>query len=196
MSLDLDVRRFADPAKWDHLVEQQPSVWWELSGPMGGLQLINEVRLPYMEEAVGGFAGKRILDIGCGGGLFAEPLARAGADVVGIDPSARSIDAARAHAASQGLEIDYRNAFAETSQSDRIHRGRTAPARWISAACSWRRHARRDSHSRSQALFVQYSGRQIAERLAAGSGRAPQQVVGIAGRRSLLTPGEHGRTRV
>ena len=77
-----------------------------------------------------------------------------------------------------------------------LTRCRTNPARGISAACPRSRHARRDSHSRSQALLVEYSRREVAERLAGGSGTASQQVVGMAGRRRLLNPGEYGRTRV
>lgn len=114
-----DVRRFADPAKYDRLVElESPAVWWELDGPLGGLHLLNEVRVPYFERALGGFAGKRILDIGSGGGIFTEPLAAAGASVLGIDPSERSIEAAREHAAAHGLQIDYRVAHAESFACD------------------------------------------------------------------------------
>jgi 2-polyprenyl-6-hydroxyphenyl methylase / 3-demethylubiquinone-9 3-methyltransferase len=118
-TLTYDVRAFEEPAKYDRLVElDSPTVWWEPQGPLGGLHLLNEVRVPYFERALGGFAGKRILDIGCGGGIFAEPLAAAGASVVGIDPSERSIEAAREHAAQHGLEIDYRVAYAEAIDSD------------------------------------------------------------------------------
>jgi 2-polyprenyl-6-hydroxyphenyl methylase/3-demethylubiquinone-9 3-methyltransferase len=114
-----DVRALEDPAKYDRLVElESPAVWWELQGPLGGLHLLNEVRVPYFERALSGFAGKRILDIGCGGGIFAEPLAAAGASVVGIDPSERSIEAARQHATHQGLGIEYRVAYAETFDTD------------------------------------------------------------------------------
>jgi 2-polyprenyl-6-hydroxyphenyl methylase/3-demethylubiquinone-9 3-methyltransferase len=67
-----------------------------------------------LRTELGGFAGKRILDIGSGGGIFTGPLAAAGASVVGIDPSERSIEAAREHAAAHGLQIDYRVAYAET----------------------------------------------------------------------------------
>jgi 2-polyprenyl-6-hydroxyphenyl methylase/3-demethylubiquinone-9 3-methyltransferase len=109
-----DVRRLPDPAKYDRLVElESPAVWWELGGPFGGLHLLNEVRVPYFEEVLGGFAGKRILDIGCGGGVFSEALARGGAQVVAFDASERSLEAAREHAESAGLQIEYRVARAE-----------------------------------------------------------------------------------
>lgn len=109
-----DVRNLPDPAKYDRLVElESPAVWWELAGPLGGLHLLNEVRVPYFEKALGGFPGKRILDVGCGGGLFSEALVRGGADVVAFDASPRSIEAAREHADQSGLRIDYRIAAAE-----------------------------------------------------------------------------------
>ncbi len=111
---DYDVRGLPDPAKYDRLVElESPAVWWELNGPLGGLHTINRVSAPYFERVLGGYAGKRILDLGCGGGIFAEAAARAGASVVGIDPGERSIVAAREHAAIQGLAIDYRVHSAE-----------------------------------------------------------------------------------
>jgi 2-polyprenyl-6-hydroxyphenyl methylase/3-demethylubiquinone-9 3-methyltransferase len=114
-----DVRKLAEPAKYDRLVElESASVWWDPRGPLGWLHLLNDVRVPYFERVLRGFAGKRILDIGCGGGVFAEPLAAAGASVVGIDPSVLSIHAAREHAAQEGLDIDYRVALAETFETD------------------------------------------------------------------------------
>ncbi len=109
-----DIRNLDDPAKYDRLVEiDSPAVWWELAGPLSPLHLLNAIRVPYFERALGGFAGRRILDVGCGGGIFAEALARGGADVVGIDASAGSLEAAREHARQSGLDIDYRFARAE-----------------------------------------------------------------------------------
>jgi 2-polyprenyl-6-hydroxyphenyl methylase/3-demethylubiquinone-9 3-methyltransferase len=114
-----DVRRLSDPAKYDRLVElESTSVWWELGGPLGGLHLLNEIRVPYFERVLGGYAGKRILDVGCGGGVFSEALARAGAHVLVFDASERSLEAAREHAREAGLEIDYRLALAEQFEPD------------------------------------------------------------------------------
>ena len=114
-----DVRKLSDPDKYDRLVElESTSVWWELGGPLGGLHLLNEIRVPYFERVLGGYAGKRILDVGCGGGVFSEALARAGANVLGFDASERSLEAAREHAREAGLEIDYRLALAEAFEPD------------------------------------------------------------------------------
>ncbi len=114
-----DVRNLTDPAKYDRLVEiESPAIWWEPQGPLGGLHLLNAARVPYFERVLGGYAGKTVLDVGCGGGIFAEPLARAGARVVGVDPSPGSLEAAREHARKEGLEIDYREAYAEAFETD------------------------------------------------------------------------------
>jgi 2-polyprenyl-6-hydroxyphenyl methylase/3-demethylubiquinone-9 3-methyltransferase len=83
------------------------------------LHRLNPVRLKYLRERIDlhfgadeqdrrPLAGKRAADVGCGAGLLAEPLARLGADVTGVDAAAENIAAARAHALGQGLEIDYR----------------------------------------------------------------------------------------
>lgn len=81
--------------------------WWDEQGPFRPLHLLNPVRMAYLVGQIGEVAGKRILDIACGGGLVAEPLARLGANITGIDTSQKAIAAAQAHAAAQGLEIDY-----------------------------------------------------------------------------------------
>jgi 2-polyprenyl-6-hydroxyphenyl methylase/3-demethylubiquinone-9 3-methyltransferase len=119
MGSQLDLWGLEDPAKYDRIFElHSHTAWWDITGPLGGLHLLNQIRAPYFEQALGGYAGKRILDIGCGGGIFAESAARAGAEVVAIDPSKRSIEVAEEHARRQGLEIDYRFAYAETFKTD------------------------------------------------------------------------------
>jgi 2-polyprenyl-6-hydroxyphenyl methylase/3-demethylubiquinone-9 3-methyltransferase len=91
---------------------------------MGVLHKFNPVRLGFIKEAacrrfardarrLDCLAGLRFLDIGCGGGLLSEPLARLGAQVVGADPAVANIEAAKAHAAAGGLTIDYRATTAE-----------------------------------------------------------------------------------
>jgi 2-polyprenyl-6-hydroxyphenyl methylase / 3-demethylubiquinone-9 3-methyltransferase len=98
--------------------------WWDPRGPMAALHKFNPVRLAYIRDRVAAhfgrdakrldsLAGLRLLDIGCGGGILSEPLARLGAAVVGADPSERNIEVARHHAAQSGLAIDYRNTSAE-----------------------------------------------------------------------------------
>ncbi|MGA3308158.1 MAG: bifunctional 2-polyprenyl-6-hydroxyphenol methylase/3-demethylubiquinol 3-O-methyltransferase UbiG [Xanthobacteraceae bacterium] len=99
--------------------------WWDPRGPMAPLHKFNPVRLAYIRDRSAGhfgrdptrldsLAGLRVLDIGCGGGILCEPLARLGASVVGVDPSESNIAVARQHAAQSGLAIDYRNTNAET----------------------------------------------------------------------------------
>jgi 2-polyprenyl-6-hydroxyphenyl methylase / 3-demethylubiquinone-9 3-methyltransferase len=98
--------------------------WWDTRGPMAALHKLNPVRLAYIRDRaaahfdrdparLGSLAGLRILDIGCGGGVLSEPLARLGAAVVGADPAENNIAAARHHAERAGLSIDYRATTAE-----------------------------------------------------------------------------------
>jgi 2-polyprenyl-6-hydroxyphenyl methylase/3-demethylubiquinone-9 3-methyltransferase len=98
--------------------------WWDPRGPMAALHKFNPVRLAYIRDrAAARFArdakrldslsGLRVLDIGCGGGILCEPLARLGASLVGADPSPDNIAVAQRHAAQSGVAIDYRNTSAE-----------------------------------------------------------------------------------
>src|SRR5580704_4634453 len=98
--------------------------WWDARGPMAALHKLNPVRLGYIRNhaaahfdrdpaRLDSLAGLRILDIGCGGEILSEPLARLGAVVVGADPSDSNIAVARAHAAQSGVSVDYRCTTAE-----------------------------------------------------------------------------------
>lgn len=87
--------------------------WWDTRGEMAPLHVINPVRLRYVESRAGGLRGKRVLDLGCGGGILAEALARAGAATLGIDLAKASIDVAIEHAAAQNLALEYRVVAAE-----------------------------------------------------------------------------------
>jgi 2-polyprenyl-6-hydroxyphenyl methylase/3-demethylubiquinone-9 3-methyltransferase len=98
--------------------------WWDPRGPMAPLHKLNPVRLAYVRDEaathfgrdakkLGCLKGLRILDIGCGAGLLAEPLARLGAEMTGIDPAEENIAAARAHAIESGVTVDYRDTTAE-----------------------------------------------------------------------------------
>lgn len=82
--------------------------WWNPEGDMRPLHDINPLRTAYIDQCVGGLKGKRVLDIGCGGGILAEAMAARGARVTGIDLAGEVIGAARHHAVQSGLDIDYR----------------------------------------------------------------------------------------
>ena len=93
------------------------TTWWNTRGPMRPLHVVNALRLDYVIEQIAShraqpvdsaLQGLRILDIGCGGGLMAEPLARRGASVVGVDASPGNVSAARLHARREGVAVDYR----------------------------------------------------------------------------------------
>jgi len=99
--------------------------WWDPRGPMAPLHKLNPVRVGYIRDRateqfgrdpklIGCLKGLRILDIGCGAGILSEPLARLGADMVGIDPAAENIEAARLHASESGVAVDYRATTAES----------------------------------------------------------------------------------
>jgi 2-polyprenyl-6-hydroxyphenyl methylase/3-demethylubiquinone-9 3-methyltransferase len=104
----------AEVARFDALGAQ----WWDEKGKMAPLHAMNPARLAFLRDALvrrfgrdpralRPLKGLSVLDIGCGGGLLSEPLARMGAKVTGIDPAPGNVDVARAHAAEAGLDIEY-----------------------------------------------------------------------------------------
>ena len=110
----------AEVAKFEAMAAE----WWDPNGKFRPLHLMNPCRLDFITaqiaaeygrdlKAANPFKGLQILDIGCGGGLLSEPMARLGATVVGADAAPRNIPVAQVHAAAQGLEIDYRHTTAE-----------------------------------------------------------------------------------
>ena len=112
-----------DPAEVEKF-SRMAAEWWNPKGKFGVLHVFNPVRLDYIKEQVTArlgrdpltrqpFEGLRFLDIGCGGGLLCEPMARLGATVVGVDPSEKNIKTASVHAQEMGLAIDYRVGLAE-----------------------------------------------------------------------------------
>ncbi len=108
-----------DVAKYDRLGDD----WWNTRGAMAQLHKLNPARIGYLRDLIlrhfpdgteaAPLQGLTVLDIGCGGGLLSEPLARLGATITGIDPAPNSIAAASRHAQAMDLEIDYRTATAE-----------------------------------------------------------------------------------
>lgn len=110
----------ADVARFAAVAEQ----WWDPHGKFAPLHRLNPARLSFVRDvcldhfaadrrARAPFAGRRLLDVGCGGGLVAEPMTRLGFSVTGIDAAGESLAVARAHAEDLGLSIDYRAATAE-----------------------------------------------------------------------------------
>jgi 2-polyprenyl-6-hydroxyphenyl methylase/3-demethylubiquinone-9 3-methyltransferase len=87
--------------------------WWRPEGEFKALHEINPVRLSYVAGRVAGLARRAVLDVGCGGGLLAEAMARQGAAVTGIDLVPEALDAARRHADAAGVSVDYREGSAE-----------------------------------------------------------------------------------
>ena len=112
-----------DPAEVQKF-EAMAAEWWDPNGKFRPLHLMNPCRLDYITNQIAveygrdltaarPFAGLRILDIGSGGGLLSEPMARLGATVVGADPAPRNIAVATLHAEQSGVAIDYRQTTAE-----------------------------------------------------------------------------------
>ncbi len=110
----------AEVAKFEAMAAE----WWDPTGKFKPLHEMNPCRLDYITRQIAAefgrdlagpepFKGLRLLDIGCGGGLLSEPMARLGATVVGADVAARNIPVAQIHAEQSGLVIDYRHTSAE-----------------------------------------------------------------------------------
>ncbi|NRA98773.1 MAG: bifunctional 2-polyprenyl-6-hydroxyphenol methylase/3-demethylubiquinol 3-O-methyltransferase UbiG [Rhodobacteraceae bacterium] len=110
----------AEVAKFEAMAAE----WWDPNGKFKPLHMLNPCRLSYVRDQIAAefdrditadkpFEGLRMLDIGCGGGLLSEPMARLGATVVGADAAERNIPVAQIHAEKSGLDIDYRHTTAE-----------------------------------------------------------------------------------
>ena len=123
MASQTQARSSIDPAEVERF-SRIAAEWWDPKGKFAPLHKFNPVRLAFIRDqalyrfgrdpkARRPFEGLRLLDIGCGGGLLCEPMARLGFHVVGVDASERNIGTAAAHAAEQGLIIDYRASTAE-----------------------------------------------------------------------------------
>ena len=110
----------ADPqelAKFSELAHR----WWDPNSEFKPLHRINPLRLDWIERVVGGFAGKRVLDVGCGGGILAESVARRGAaSVLGIDLALKPLRVAELHALESGVDnVEYREVAAEALAAER-----------------------------------------------------------------------------
>jgi len=118
-----------DPAEIAHF-SAMAARWWAPDGPMKALHRLNPVRVEWLRDRIAAhfpaadgsmrdtgkpksLAGLTLLDIGCGAGIFSEPMTRLGAAVIGLDPAPGNIEMARLHAQDAGLEIDYRQQSAE-----------------------------------------------------------------------------------
>jgi 2-polyprenyl-6-hydroxyphenyl methylase/3-demethylubiquinone-9 3-methyltransferase len=110
----------AEVAKFEAMAAE----WWDPNGKFKPLHMLNPCRLDYITAQIAAqfgrdlkapqpFAGLRLLDIGCGGGLLSEPMARLGATVIGADAAGGNIPVAQLHAEQSGLDIDYRHCAAE-----------------------------------------------------------------------------------
>ncbi len=122
----------ADVARFDRLAAE----WWAPDGPMRALHKLDPVRVAYIRDEIcrhftadgaprnrkaeSPLAGLAILDIGCGGGILAESLARLGAAVTAIDPAKQNIEVARSHAARSHLSIDYRSISVEALAEEAV----------------------------------------------------------------------------
>jgi len=99
----IEIQKFADLA----------SRWWDLEGEFKPLHQINPLRTGYIAQRAQGLAGKRILDVGCGGGILAESMAKMGAKVSGIDMGEAQIEVARLHGLESATEVEYQQSTAE-----------------------------------------------------------------------------------
>lgn len=115
----------AELAKFGDLAHR----WWDPQSEMfGPLHRLNPVRLAHVDRLVGGLAGKRVIDVGCGGGIFSESMAALGAKVTGIDLGEKALKVAMLHRLESGVAVDYRLVSAEEA-------AREEPARYDVVTC-------------------------------------------------------------
>lgn len=100
----------AEIAKFNDIASR----WWDPAGEFKPLHLLNPVRLSYISDQVQGLFGKAIIDVGCGGGILAESMAKAGANVSGIDMAEDSLTVAKLHALEASVEVNYQQSTAES----------------------------------------------------------------------------------
>ena len=111
----------ADPqelAKFSDLAHK----WWDPESEFRPLHQINPLRLRWIEQCTGGLAGRHALDVGCGGGILTEAMARQGAQVLGIDLADRSLKVAQLHAMESGVPVEYRAQSVESLAGEQAGR--------------------------------------------------------------------------
>ena len=101
--------------------EAVASRWWDLEGEFKPLHRINPLRLGYIAERAGGLFGKKVLDVGCGGGILAESMAREGATVTGLDMGFEPLQVAKLHALESGIQVDYVQETVEEHAAKHAH---------------------------------------------------------------------------
>ncbi|MCG9696709.1 bifunctional 2-polyprenyl-6-hydroxyphenol methylase/3-demethylubiquinol 3-O-methyltransferase UbiG [Shewanella sp. Isolate11] len=93
--------------------EKMAETWWDPEGEFKPLHKLNPLRLNFIDQTVGGLFGKRVLDVGCGGGILSESMARIGANVDGLDMGGEPLEVAKLHALEMGVELNYIQSTAE-----------------------------------------------------------------------------------
>ena len=101
-------------AKFEELAHR----WWDPQSEFKPLHEINPLRLGYINERCGGLQGKKVVDVGCGGGILSESMAASGADVIGMDMGETPLSVAKLHLLESGLSVDYRQTTAEELAND------------------------------------------------------------------------------
>ena len=119
--------RNVDPAELAKFSETAHR-WWDPASEFGPLHAINPLRLGWIARVAGGIAGKEVLDVGCGGGILSESMAREGAVVTGIDLSTKALGVARLHGLESGIAVTYRLVTAEALAAE-------SPARFAVVTC-------------------------------------------------------------
>ncbi|ABL99935.1 bifunctional 2-polyprenyl-6-hydroxyphenol methylase/3-demethylubiquinol 3-O-methyltransferase UbiG [Shewanella amazonensis] len=105
-ALNVDIQEIAK-------FEKMAATWWDPDGEFKPLHQLNPLRLNYIDQTSGGLFGKKVLDVGCGGGILSESMARLGANVTGIDMGNEPLEVARLHALETGVSLNYERCTAE-----------------------------------------------------------------------------------
>jgi len=175
----------AELAKFEAMAQR----WWDPAGEFRPLHDLNPTRIDYI-DARAGLAGRRVLDVGCGGGLVAEAMAQRGADVTGIDMARGPLDVAKLHAMESGVKVDYRLASAEQLAGE-------SPASFDVVTClEMLEHVPRPSEVvAALARLVRPGGHVICSTINRGPKAFMLAIVGAEYFLRLLPPGTHEYAR-